>query len=248
MGDFGVGVQGFQSGLVHRVGGAFTPQAGLEVVQSLPGRFGHLVVETLVEGNQQVVQPAGEDLFGLAVEHVAHEHASGEVRRCGVGEGSRIGASVGQQAIDVRGRIGQQVAVVEHRRLGLVPGHFALVHRGAEVEGQGAVVHVHVLEAGKEVPIAAQQQAALLHGAEVLAVDPDHVHRSAGELAGLGLAEHGVDRVDGVGDPHLVEVDVEPRLELGADPLVHIGVNRGATTPHEPVDPSAGSGSHDLIP
>jgi hypothetical protein len=97
-------------------------------------------------------------------------------------------------------------AVVNEHDLGHAPRGFQALGRHREVDQGGRLVgEVHQLEIGQAFREGPEQQPVRFHGGEVLAVDPDEIHRAAVPATGRFLRQNPRHRVGGVGKFHVAQ-------------------------------------------
>ena len=228
--DLAVAVELLDGALGLRVGLPAPPQRPGDVVQPWPQLRGGSGVFGLVERSGQ-----GRRAADGVVQDGPHGHRPGEVRRRRVGELAGVGPGPVEQGGHRRDVGGVEFgAVVDQGGVGLLPHGLAAVDRDPEVVGDGGVGEVDELRVRQGLVPPAGPQVGLHPGGEVLPVDPDRVHRPVAGPAGLHLAEDLVDRVDGVGDLHLVQRDAR-LAEFVGDVAGDEGVEGVVTAVHVPV-------------
>ena len=214
---------------------------GVQVFPERPGDLFHLGV-----AGHRLLQEGG--IWRQLDEHLLQEGGAEEVRRVGIGEAAGIGLRPVEQRRDRAGGLGDPGGLVDEVQLGHAPGRFQAVGGHGEVhQGGGLVGEIDQREVGQRLGEGAVEQAVVLHGGEVLAVDPDEVDGAALVLAGGALGQHAGDRIGGVGQLHVADHDAV----IVPDPFAHpgdVGVDTFVAAPGVPVDRLALGGLDDLGP
>jgi hypothetical protein len=153
----------------------------------------------------------------------------------------------GGQRVEVGRRLGQGGAVVDQDELGHAPGALEALGRLGEVDQRGGLARgVDQREVRQVEGEGAVEEVVLLHGEEVLAVDPDQVDRPAAGLPGGLLGEHAGDRFAGVGELDVDQVDAVAVAHFVAGPG-DVVVDLGGAAPGVEIDGlAAGRLAHGL--
>ncbi len=181
-------------------------------------------------------------------EDLLQERRADEVGRRGVGEAARVRLGPVEEGGDAARRLVDPGAVVDEVDLGHAPGRLEALGRHGEVDPRGRLAReVDQPVVGQALGEGPEQQAVLLHGGEVLAVDPDEVDRAALVSPGRLLGQHAGDRLGRVGELHVAQRDAV----VGGDPLADpgdVGVDPLVAAPGVPEHGLAARLGDDVVP
>ena len=176
------------------------------------------------------------------------ERAADEVRRCRIGEASRIGLHPVEQGRHRARRLRHARRIVEKDELGHAPGRLKTLGRDREVDqGGGLALGVDVAKIRQRFGKGPEQQVLPFERGEILAVDPDQVDGAVAVAAGCLLGDDPADRLGGIGQLDVHELDAVALRDLLADPG-DVGVDLLVAAPGVPVHGLAPGCGQGLVP
>ena len=185
-------------------------------------------------------------LGGLRQQQLFQKGGAGKVGRARIGDGAGMLRGVRQQRLRVGQRLRQALAAGDKGQLGAAPRRLGSLGRDGKIFGD-RFRGIHIAPVRKHLRPAGLQQPGGFEGAEVLAVDPQQIHRTVGFAPGAGLGLDTLHRVGGIRQTDNLQVYGVVAFHLPAHP-VQVAVHRLIAAPGVKPDGLAAGILFDFLP